>query len=103
MDILVTLGYCSAMQHERNNPPLKPLHADGTLIQQKLEKFRLVETHVLIESLRVGLPASLKTRLDGTILDGHHRIAVLRERKVDVDALPREVLARQEPDCVDEP
>jgi hypothetical protein len=31
-------------------------------------------------------------RQDGTVLDGHHRIAVLRERGVAVDTLPREVV-----------
>lgn len=31
---------------------------------------------------------------DGTILDGNHRIHVLRKRGVDVDGLPREIVAR---------
>jgi hypothetical protein len=36
----------------------------------------------------------LKVRPDGTILDGHHRVHVLRGRGEDVDALPREVRAK---------
>ena len=35
---------------------------------------------------------------DGTVLDGHHRIVVLRERDVSVDALPREVLPQEPKD-----
>jgi hypothetical protein len=51
-------------------------------------------THVLIDSLRPGQPGSLKARPDGTIVDGHHRVRVLRDRGVDVDALPREVVPK---------
>jgi hypothetical protein len=36
----------------------------------------------------------LKARPDGTILDGHHRVHVLRTRGENVDALPREILER---------
>ena len=46
----------------------------------------------LIDSLKPGQPGSLKTRPDGTVIDGHHRIQILRSRGVDVDALPREVV-----------
>ena len=75
--------------HERS-----PLHA--ALIQSKLESFRKVVSDDLIGSLRPGRPRALKPRPDGTILDGHHRIAVLRERGVDVNALPREIMPRAE-------
>lgn len=46
-----------------------------------------------MRSLIPGQKDCLKTRPDGTILDGHHRIHILRQRgvDVDVDALPREV------------
>jgi hypothetical protein len=57
--------------------------------------FRGIETETLIESLKPGVTGSLKVRPDGTILDGHHRIAVLREREIEVDALPREVIRKQ--------
>jgi hypothetical protein len=52
-------------------------------------------TEVLVDSLVLGHRDSLKTRPDGTILDGHHRIYVLRRRGVDVDALPREIIERE--------
>ena len=77
-----------------NNPPLTPLHADQALIPLKLEILGRVSTDKLIESLVPGQPGALKTRPDGTILDGHHRIKILRDRGVDVDRLPREVIPR---------
>ena len=33
---------------------------------------------------------ALKVRIDGIMMDGHHRIFILRERQIDVDALARE-------------
>ena len=72
--------------------PLKPLHPDGALSQPKLTMFRRRSTEELVASLRPGEPGALKVKPDGTIMDGHHRIYVLRERGVDVDALPREPL-----------
>ena len=86
------------MEDTQGRPPLTSLHSDALLSQPKLDKFRRLDTRDLVGSLRAGLPGSLKTRPDGTILDGHHRIAVLRERQIDVDALPREVLAKQQTD-----
>jgi hypothetical protein len=70
------------------------LHSAELLSQAKLDRFRALETRVIVESLRPGLPGSLKTRPDGTMLDGHHRVAVLRERGFAVDALPREVVRK---------
>jgi hypothetical protein len=49
----------------------------------------------LIESLGLAKPGALKARPDGTTLDGHHRIVVLRERGVSVDTLPREVMPHE--------
>jgi hypothetical protein len=72
--------------------PLRSLHAEGSLSQPKLTLFRKISTEDLISSLRPGAPGALKVKPDGTIMDGHHRIYVLRERGVDVDALPREPL-----------
>lgn len=43
----------------------------------------------LIRSLCPGEPGALKVKPDGTIMDGHHRVYVLRERGLDIDALPR--------------
>jgi hypothetical protein len=55
-----------------------------------------MSTPELIESLRPGQFAALAARPDGTVLEGHHRLAVLRERGVDIDALPRELRPREE-------
>lgn len=44
-----------------------------------------------------GTEGSLKVRVDGTIMDGHHRIKVLRRRGGDVNGLPREIVVRPEP------
>jgi hypothetical protein len=54
-----------------------------------------LSTAELIASLEPGRSGALKARPDGTILDGHHRIVVLRERKVSVDTLPREVVPHE--------
>ena len=77
-----------------SSPPLKFLHGESSLIGSKLEMFRKLDTSQLRDSLTPGQTGSLKARPDGTMIDGHHRIAVLRERSVDVDSLPREVIAK---------
>jgi hypothetical protein len=51
-------------------------------------------TDVLTQSLLPGQKDCLKIRPDGTILDGHHRIYVLRRRGVNVEALPREIVVK---------
>ncbi|MEZ4674891.1 MAG: hypothetical protein R2932_11685 [Caldilineaceae bacterium] len=75
-------------------PPLTPIHPDDSLIALKLEQFRRLSTDVLIASLLPGQAGALKARPDGTLLDGHHRLKVLRERGLDVNVLPREVIPR---------
>jgi len=77
-------------------PHLWPLHSDELLSAAKLEKMRARTSEELVESLLPGRLECLKTRLDGMILDGHHRIKVLRERGVDVDALPREIHEKED-------
>ncbi len=72
-------------------PQLKPLHPDTSLSKAKLAQMERLPTDTLRLSLVPGQKDCLKTRPDGTILDGHHRIYVLRQRGVDVDALPREI------------
>lgn len=79
---------------KNKQPPLKPLHSDESLIRIKLEQFRKLSTEELIESLKPENAGALKTKPDGTIMDGHHRIKILRERGIDVDALPREIWER---------
>ncbi len=79
-------------------PPLRLLHSEAILSKVKLDLLRRLSTAELVESLRPGTPGALKTKPDGTVLDGHHRIVVLRERDVSVDALPREVLPQEPKD-----
>jgi ParB-like chromosome segregation protein Spo0J len=78
-----------------NQPPLKPLHADDSLIRSKLDKYGKLSDRELIESLKPGRQGSLKVRPDGTIIDGHHRIRILRDRGVDVDSLQREIIPKE--------
>jgi hypothetical protein len=75
-------------------PPLKLLHADSSLNAVKLDTFRKLSTDEILQSLQPGKPSSLKARPDGTLIEGHHRVKVLRERGVDADSLPREVTPR---------
>ena len=70
------------------------MHADSLLNSLKLEQFRKLSTEQLMDSLKAGRAGSLKTRPDGTLIEGHHRIKVLRERGVDVDSLPREIVPK---------
>ena len=77
-----------------NQPSLKPLHADSSLIGSKLDKYGKLSNQELIDSLKPGRQGSLKVRPDGTIVDGHHRIKILRDRGVDVDLLPREIITK---------
>jgi len=83
------------MRDELLAPPLRSLHSEATLSRVKLDLFRRLSTVDLIESLIPGRPGALKARPDGTVLDGHHRLVVLRERGVAVDALPREVVPHE--------
>jgi len=78
-----------------NQPPLKPLHADSSLIESKLDKYGKQSDRELIDSQQPGQPGSLKVRPDGTIVDGHHRIKILRDRGIDVDSLPREIIPKE--------
>jgi hypothetical protein len=75
--------------------PLKSLHPDTSLIQSKLDSFHRIPSDELKKSLSLGQLHCLKTRPDGTMLDGHHRIYVLRSRGEDVDSMPREVVTKE--------
>lgn len=77
---------------ERSAPP-EAVHADPSLIGSKLEKYRKLTDQELIDSLKPGQPGSLKARPDGTIVD-NHRIKILRDRGVNVDSLPRDVIPK---------
>lgn len=75
-----------------SNPPLRPLHSDALMNNVKLTQIDRLTTDDIIRSLQPGLRDCLKTRPDGTILDGHHRIFILRGRGVDVDTMAREII-----------
>jgi len=77
-----------------NQPPLKSLHPDSSLSQVKLKQFDKLSNQQLIDSLKPGQPGSLKVRPDGTMIEGHHRIKILRDRGADVEALPREIMPK---------
>jgi len=76
-------------------PPLKSLHPDSSLDKGKLAKMDKLSTEEICASLRSG-EHCLKTRPDGTILEGHHRVYILRQRGVDVDKLPREEIKKDQ-------
>jgi hypothetical protein len=84
-------------------PPLRPLHPDTSLSQATLRGLDRKSTQELIDSLRPGQPEALRVRPDGTILNGHHRVRILRSRGVDVDALPREIIPPDRSAFVDPP
>jgi hypothetical protein len=79
-------------------PPLKFLHPESFLSQAKLAVMEKAATETLIASLVPGHRDCLKTRPDGTILDGHHRIHVLRKRGIEVDTLPSEIVQKASDD-----
>ena len=77
-------------------PPLIPLHLDSSLNAAKLVQMERLSTESLQVSLLPGSQGCLKTRPDGTILDGHHRIHILRQRGVDVDSLARDIVVKDQ-------
>jgi hypothetical protein len=82
------------MSSSSGTPPLVPLHSTDALLRVKLDQFAKLTNQQLIDSLRPGQTGSLKARSDGTMIDGHHRIKILRDRGVNVDALPRELVPK---------
>lgn len=83
-------------------PPLKSLHPESSLIAAKIAAMEQSSTDVLKQSLLPGQRDCLKTRRDGTILDGHHRIYVLRKRGIAVDDLAREIVEKEVATDVDQ-
>lgn len=66
---------------------LKFLHK--TLSTSSLKYLSRQSTDDIIRSLAPGAKSPLTVKADGTIMQGNHRIHILRERGVDVDSLPR--------------
>jgi hypothetical protein len=77
-------------------PRLQFLHSENLLNAVKLAQFRRLSTEELKSSLLPGQPGSLKVRLDGTVLDGHHRLSILIERGEDIHSLAREIMEKQD-------
>lgn len=84
------------MVDQKHSPPLKSLHSDSALNPGKLAKYALLSTEIILASLAPGEEGCLKTRPDGTILDGHHRIHILRIRGIDVDRLQRDIVVKDQ-------
>lgn len=78
-------------------PPLKFLHDETSLNEAKLDQLRKLSADRILTSLAPGQQSSLKTRADGTLIEGHHRIKILCQRGIDVDCLPREIVPKIEP------
>ncbi|MCI0493677.1 hypothetical protein L0Z72_01610 [candidate division KSB1 bacterium] len=74
---------------------LKFLHSESSLSHAKLAKFGKLSNQELIDSLKPGEIGSLKVRPDGTVVDGHHRLKILKDRGVNIDALPREIIPKR--------
>jgi hypothetical protein len=70
------------------------LHPDSSLSKVKIALFETLTTEQLLMTLVPGTGGCLKARPDGTVLDGHHRLYVLRARGVDIHALPREIVEK---------
>lgn len=77
-------------------PKPRFLHSGSILSAVKLAEFRQFTTEHLKFTLRSGQPSSLKTRPDGTVLDGHHRLTILLERAEEIDNLPREMIEKRD-------
>ena len=63
--------------------PLKFLHPAESLNKVKLMQIEKLTTKQILASLAPGEGSCLKTRSDGTVLDGHHRLQVLLSRGVE--------------------
>ncbi len=73
---------------------LRFLHPPNSLNRVKLELFRQCPTSAIVDSLKPPASGCLKTRPDGTVLDGHHRLFVLSERGENIDELEREIIEK---------
>lgn len=73
---------------------LKLLHSESSLSYAKLVKYGKLSTQELIDSLKPGQIGSLKIRSDGTVIDGHHRLKILKDRGVDINTLPQEIIPK---------
>ncbi|MFQ3594036.1 MAG: RHS repeat-associated core domain-containing protein, partial [Gemmataceae bacterium] len=79
------------MSGTSGQPPLRSIHPDSSLSRASLDFWGRKSTPEIIDSLRPGQAEALRVYPDGRIANGNTRIKILRERGVDVDALPREI------------
>ncbi|MEX0784304.1 MAG: RHS repeat-associated core domain-containing protein [Dehalococcoidia bacterium] len=72
---------------------LKILHGEDALSRASIEYWRKKSTAEILEHLR---EQPIKVRPDGTVIDGNHRLTVLRERGIDIDNLniPKEIIPK---------
>ena len=77
-------------------PPLRLIHGDAVYAagpaKRSLDYWRTRPTDVILDSMRPGQREALRVKPDGRVMNGNTRVKVLRERGVDVDTLPREVV-----------
>lgn len=76
------------MDEPSQPPPLRLIHPRSSLREYKLVYFRTRPTDEIIRTLEEG-KEPLYVKADGTVMNGHHRLVVLLERRVDIDRLPR--------------
>jgi hypothetical protein len=70
-------------------PELTPLHGNDTLNKDTLDYWRKQSDDNIVKSLTSGGDEQLTIRPDGTVLQGNHRITVLKERGYDTSNLYR--------------
>jgi hypothetical protein len=77
-------------------PTLQRIHPLSTYQKDReaaasLQFWRTQPTDKILESLKPGNPESLRTWLDGRMMNGNTRTLVLEERNFPINSLPREV------------
>lgn len=76
--------------------PLRFLHPAASLNKVKLMQMEKLTSAEIIRTLCPGEPGCLKARPDGTVLDGHHRLHILRQRGIEIDSLPRVIVVKSD-------
>jgi len=75
-------------------PPLTFLHPEDSLSHAKIAPYSTLSTQALIDSLQPGQLGALKVGPDVTVIDGHHRLKILYDQGIDVNALSRDIFPR---------
>ena len=78
-----------------DQPPLRLLHSTSLLKTDSLLFWSGKTSAEVIASLEMGRER-LAVSPDGTVLNGNHRIHILRQRAFPVDSLPRPIYRRME-------